>query len=115
MTARPSLRKAVGTDPTANGLPAEAAVACDLPLRGALPNLFRDRFIAGQAALSVLLLHTLFTRYRCGRGWLLRDRCNCRFRSSACGLRHLSQQTMMWHQRAQESLAPVVKRSEERR
>src|ERR1019366_8379285 len=109
MSARPSLRKAVGTDPTANGLSAEAAVACDLPLRGALPNLFRDRFIASQAALSVLLLHTLFTRYRRGRGWLLRDRCNCRFRSSAYGLRHLSQQTRLWNERAQEILAHVVK------
>src|ERR1035437_9236297 len=110
MTARPALRKAVGTDPTANGLPAEVAVACDFSLRGALPELFHNRFIASQAALSVLLLHTLFTRRRLGRGWLLRDRCSCRFPFSSCGLCHLSQQTMMWHQSAQESFAHVVKK-----
>src|SRR5271163_3046584 len=101
MTARSSLRKAVGTDPTANSLPAEAAVACDLPLRGALPHLFHDGFIASQTALSILVLHTLFTRWRLGRWWLLRDRCGCRSRSFGCGLRHLSQQTMMWNQSAQ--------------
>ena len=100
----------MGTDPMANGLPAEAAVACDLTLRGALPDLFHDRFIASQAALSVLLSNTLFARWWLGRGRLLRDRCGCRFRSSGCGLRHLSQQTMMWHQSAQQSLAHVVKK-----
>ena len=107
MTARPALRKAVSTDPAANGLLAESAVACDFSLRGALPDLCHDRFIACQTALPVLLLHTLFTGWRLGCGRLLRDRCGCRFRSSGCGLCHLSQQTMM---RYQSALAHIVKK-----
>ena len=110
MTARPALRKAVSTDPAANGLLAESAVACDFSLRGALPDLCHDRFKPCQTALPVLLLHTLFTRWRLGCGWLLRDRRRCHFRSSVCGLRHLSQQTMMRYQSTQQSLAHIVKK-----
>ena len=100
----------MGADPTANGLPAKAAVACNLPLRGALPHLFHDRFIASQAALPVLLLNALFTRGWLGGGWLLQDGRARYLRSSSCGLRHLSQQTMMSYQSALENLAHVVKK-----
>ena len=62
MIARPALRKAASTDPTANRLPAETAGACDFSLRGVLPDPLHHGFIARPAALSVLLLHALFAR-----------------------------------------------------
>ncbi len=46
-------------------MPAEAAVACDLSLGDVLPKLFHNYFVASEATLSVLLLHTMFAG-----GWL---------------------------------------------
>jgi hypothetical protein len=65
--SRLSLRKSVGANPTTNRPNAKAATTSDIDLSDALTHLLHHRFIAGQAAFSVLLLpHLLSERSRIG-------------------------------------------------
>jgi hypothetical protein len=57
--ASPAFRKAIGPEPTANGLSAEATLATDFSSGQALANHFHDRFIAIQTPLAIVTLHLL--------------------------------------------------------
>src|SRR5664280_1957671 len=98
-----------GTDPAAYRSPAKTAVASCVALGDTLANLFHHGLITYQPPFPLLLLRTLHSRKRHGGVGRRSNGGSGRLRLLARGPRRLRQQTMVWHQSADESLAQVVK------
>ena len=101
--------KPSGTDPAAYRSPAKTAVASCVALGHTLANLFHHGLITHKPPFSLLLLRTLYSEKRLGSAGRRGNGGSGCFRLLARGPRRIRQQTMVWHQSADESLAQVVK------
>src|ERR1035438_8179406 len=97
------------TDPSAYRSAPKTAVASCLALGDTLANLFHHGLIACQPPFPLLLLCTLHPRKRPGSLGRRSNGGSGGLRLLARSPRRLCQQTMVWHQGADESLAQVVK------